>query len=704
MACKLGNVDWDFELAYLNTEQSFERFAYIMEDISEQCIPFKVLTDKKPPWSTRPPTSLINQRQAAWSRYKSVRSRLGRRSQEALSSYSSFVRVNQQCRSFAVNAQAKHEEDLIHRSSEHPKLLHSYLRHKKVGRPSVGPLKLSCGKLSDDPSCMAELFAESFSSVYSRTIPPNPYSHQQFDESSLDHMAVTDEEVLKALLNLDGNSSMGPDEIHPLVLKKCAAQLAHPLAIVFNRSLREGTLPSIWKLSLVVPLFKKGLRSDPLNYRPISLTSVPCKLLERLICNSLVPYLESNGLMNPHQFGFRAGRSTMDQLLLVYDSVSKRTDEGAITDVILFDFSKAFDVVVHQLLLDKLLRLNISGNILQWISSFLKGRSMRVCVKGHKSNLRPVLSGVPQGSVLGPILFLIYVNSIACQLKSNYKIFADDLKIYSSFEHRADSASASLSYQVVQNDIDTLLKTASSWGLQMNAKKCVVLRFARPCPNPTQASYFIEGIPIPSADHATDLGILVDVNLKFHGHARNIAHKAGGLAEGLLKSTVCRSAPFMLSLLTSHIRPILEYCSCVWNTGYAKDLQLLERVQRRWTRHIDGMSGLDYGERLRALDLYSVQGRLLRADLIQYWKILNGHSCILPNVLFQRPYHGGTRGHDCKVFPPVTNTDTRKRFFSVRCIRLWNKLPPDAACATNINTLKRILDTCIHDRLFDFVG
>ena len=276
-ARNLNDVDWDVELAYLNANQSFERFSAILHSVTVECIPLKPHRKGRPPWSTRPPASLLNQRHEAWSHYKTVRGRLGRKSTEARSCYSTFASINQRCRAHAVNAQAKYEEDLLRKSHEQPKLFHSYLRHKKVGRPSVGPLQLSSGQLSDDPSCMAEIFAESFSSVYSRSIPSEPSPHQQFHESSLEHIAISREDVLKSLLELDGNSAMGPDDIHPLLLKKCADQLAQPLMTIFNRSLREGTLPDSWKRSLVVPLFKKGVRSDPLNYRPISLTSVPCR-------------------------------------------------------------------------------------------------------------------------------------------------------------------------------------------------------------------------------------------------------------------------------------------------------------------------------------------------------------------------------------------------------------------------------------------
>ena len=334
--------------------------------------------------------------------------------------------------------------------------------------------------------------------------------------------------------------------------------------------------------------------------------------------------------------------------------------------VILFDFCKAFDVVCHNILLSKLCAIGVDGNLLHWISSFLKNRVMKVCVKGSLSQSKDVLSGVPQGSVLGPLLFLVYVNNIADQLSTDYKIFADDLKLYAcvGFRFSGNTPPPSLVTEV-QRDIDVLHSTASSWGLAMNPKKCVVIHFPNRTHVQNSVRFTLGGQPLLAVTSHTDLGVIIDSDLKFHEHVHSVVHKAGGLAQSLLKSTVCRSPDFMLFLLTSHIRPIIEYCSCLWNVGYLEDLRKLEKIQRSWTKKIDGLSSLSYADRLQFLNLYSVQGRLLRADLIQCWKIFNGKSCLTPADLFDVRRLTQTRGHCHKIFTPRCRTDVRKRFFSI---------------------------------------
>ena len=195
----------------------------------------------------------------------------------------------------------------------------------------------------------------------------------------------------------------------------------------------------------------------------------------------------------------------------------------------------------------------------------------------------------------------------------------------------------------------------------------------------------------------------MDTDLKFHGHIRTVVRKAAGMAQNFLKSTVCRKPEFMLFLLTTHIRPVIEYCSCLWSTGYQGDLRLLESVQRRWTKQICGLGSLSYAERLQALNLFSVKGRLLRADMIQCWKMFNGMSHIATKDVFELPRHTGTRGHCYKMFKTSTNTDVRNHFFSVRCISAWNALPEHVVTSRNLSRFKRLLGETLGDALYDYV-
>ena len=686
----------------MNANDGFNHLANVLNLLTVTHVPTAPPPRDKPPWPIRPPTSLIHQRQRAWSNYKSVRGRLGRSCDTTRLAYKSFSEVNKHCRTFAVRSQAAYEESLIQKFRENPKVLHAYIRKKKVGRPTVGPLTLVTGDLSDDAQQMSECLADAFASVYASTVPPSPASHQEFD-GSLDKLSLTEDQVRASLSQIDQNSSMGPDGIHPMILKECSTELAGPLTTIFNKSLQEGIVPSLWKSALFTPIFKKGARYDPLNYRPISINSVCGKELERFLYAHLRDYLERNSLLSDRQFGFRSGRSTVDQLLLVYNEVSKVVDEGGVADVILFDFSKAFDVVSHAILLEKLKRLGLHSSLLQWFESFLTGRQMRVCVRGETSNPRDVKSGVPQGSILGPLLFLVYINNIASYLTSSYVIFADDLKLYACVPRQTLSTVPS-AVPGVQSDIDLLISTASSWGLHMNVKKSAVLRFSRHFRDLAPPTYYLDGLAIPVVEKHKDLGVLVDNQLKFHDHIREVAQKAGGLAHSFLKSTVSRSPEFMLFLWTTHVRPVIEYGSCIWNTGYHSDLSLLEKVQRKWTKHISGLENLCYSERLRSLDLYSVQGRLLRADLIQYWKVLNDRSCIHYDHLFTTSKQTRTRGHSLKLFHPQVTTDIRKRAFSMRCIQQWNRLPQETVSAANLASFKRQLSMHLHDDLFAFAG
>ena len=327
---------------------------------------------------------------------------------------------------------------------------------------------------------------------------------------------------------------------------------------------------------------------------------------------------------------------------------------------------------------------------------------MQVCVRGELSSHRTVLSGVSQGSVLGPLLFLIYINHIGRNLKGSYKIFADDLKLYSCVG-QGSMAAGSPAETDMQDDINALHDTSISWGLRINREKCAVLRFSRNFRDRPQAEYELNGAALPICESQRDLGVIVDTSLKFHEHITSVAHKAAGLCQSFLKATVCRSPDFMLFFFTTHVRPIIEYASCIWNTGYVEDVRKLERVQRRWTKQVEGMGELPYSERLKQLNLYSVQGRLLRADLLQYWKMFHGKSSICIENFFRLSPNTGTRGHSLKLQVPRAITEVRKRSFSHRQVSIWNSLPEKVVAAPNVSAFKRLLAESIPEKHFEYV-
>ena len=254
--------------------------------------------------------------------------------------------------------------------------------------------------------------------------------------------------------------SCGPDEIHPRLLCELAKQQAAPLPKLFNKSLQSGCIPGDWKIATVSPIFKKGGKKMAENYRPVSLTSIVCKLLESVVREAVLDHLCCNDLSNK-QFGFIGGRSTTLQLLTFIDECVKTLARGDTVDTVYLDFSKAFDTIPHRRLIGKLEAYGIDGSLLSWISSFLMGRTQKVSVNGSLSSSKPVLSGIPQGSVLGPLLFVIYINDLPDKLCSSSLMFADDTKVFREICSEND-------LECLQRDLACLEKWSDTWLLKFH--------------------------------------------------------------------------------------------------------------------------------------------------------------------------------------------------------------------------------------------
>ena len=374
-------------------------------------------------------------------------------------------------------------------------------------------------------------------------------------------------------------------------------------------SIHSQRLPAEWKEGQVTPIFKKGSRSSPGNYRPVSLTSVICKLLESIVRNALMEHMEEH--LTQCQHGFLTGRSCTTQLLDTMDLLTEFLDNREAVDVIFLDFAKAFDSVPHQRLVTKLAGYGVGGRVLGWIKDFLTERRQRVCVNGATSSWNSVLSGIPQGSVLGPVLFICFVNDMPEAVENFIRMFADDTKIFAAVRNASDG-------EKLQRDLQRLQEWTKVWQLRFNTGKCKVMHLGT---NNCRHVYSMDGesgqCPLLETECEKDLGVHVDPALKFSAHCEKAASKANRLVGLIRRSFNYIDAQMMVQLFKSIVRPHLEYANVVWSPLYKKDSELLENVQRRATKLVPELRNCDYEERLRLLGLPSLTYRRLRGDLIE---------------------------------------------------------------------------------------
>ena len=378
--------------------------------------------------------------------------------------------------------------------------------------------------------------------------------------------------------NLDANKAPGPDGIHPTVLKHCSSEVAPILKVIFVQSLSTGNIPSDWLLANITPVYKKGNKDLPANYRPISLTSVCSKVMEHIIYHSIMNHLDGNNVLSSSQHGFRTGYSCSTQLVSLIEDLNFHMDRNVQVDMILLDFSKAFDTVPHRRLLDKLKFYHIESNIMRWIEQWLTARHQRVLLDGESSDYVPVLSGVPQGTVLGPLMFLIYINDITENISSQLKLFADDCLLYRAIRTEQDAL-------LLQKDLDSLSQWATIWQMRFNPSKCTVMRCTR-SQTPFTTNYFLCGSTLSTSHNHQYLGVTLDDQLSWSAHIINVANKATRMLNFIKRHLSKCSQDTKTTAYLLLVRPVMEYASVAWDPHYQTQISLLEKVQRRAARWV----------------------------------------------------------------------------------------------------------------------
>ncbi len=376
--------------------------------------------------------------------------------------------------------------------------------------------------------------------------------------------------VLKKLKEIQQGKAAGPDNISTYYLKNMAQQLARPLQIIYQKSLESSSIPDDWKKSNITPLYKKGIRSDVGNYRPVNLTSVPGKIMEKILRDKIADFLEEHHLITNTQHGFQRGKSCTSNLILYWDMLTKYVDKGIPVDVIYLDLSKAFDTVPHKRLIAKIKAHGIEGNILSWIEEWLRNRKQRVVMNGEVSEWMNVTSSVVQGSVLGPICFSIYMDDMDDGLKATLSKFADNTKVIYPIKTQEDQ-------QILQNDINNLLQWANDWQMSFNESKCAVMHFGNANP---KYSYYMGGTELKHSKEEKDLGVYITENMKFTKHCAEAVKKANKIIGMIKRKFMNFDEEVMMMLYKSLIRPHIDYCVPVWRPYLQKDIKLIEGVQR----------------------------------------------------------------------------------------------------------------------------
>ena len=501
--------------------------------------------------------------------------------------------------------------------------------------------------------------------------------------------SISQDDILQALKNLKPNSCAGLDGIPAFFIKDCSSVLIEPLYILFNKCIRTGKFPTIWKETRVCPILKGGDPSAIKNYRPISVLSNFGKLFESILYSYIYPLLKN--AFNVNQHGFMAGRSTLTNLFSITQYLSQELDQNKQVDVAYTDMSKAFDSITHNRLFLKLRSFGFSESTLALFQSYLLDRKLRVVFNGYKSQYYTQFSGVPQGSNLGPLLFLIYIDDIAHIIKhSRFELYADDLKIYKTINTYDDSL-------LLQEDIHNIVAWCTLNGLTLNILKCLIVSFTR---KHTQIifNYVINEIIIARSKTVKDLGVIFDDTLSFREHITNVVQTTFKLLGFIIRNAKpFNNVSLLKSIYCSLVRSKLEYCSLIYFPFYNYQSLALESVQRRFLKFMFYQQHREYPilhieetKLLEEFKLESLKQRRISHAIAFLHKVVHGvisSEHILSYVKFHVPRINSRYALDFIL--PKSRTNLMKKSPLYTICHYANNLPPE--CDIYADSLRNIM-------------
>ena len=475
-----------------------------------------------------------------------------------------------------------------------------------------------------DDTARATVLNEAFAAKFTNPGVTDLPNGVVYPLDSLSRLCVSEAAVRSALLSVAPGKACGADNISARIIVECAEELVVPITKLCNASVRSGVFPSRWKQANIIPLYKQGDKRLPSNYRSVSLLPLFGKILERVVFNELFHHVSS--ILCEQQHGFIPGKSCATNLAVFLKTAWEAISDGCQTDAIYTDYSAAFQSVNHTLIIHKLKQsYHVQDVALKWFVSYLSDRRQRVIVNGKTSEWKPVISGVPEGSLLAPILFALFINDLPLNIHSDCLLYADDVKIFRKITTRSDQIT-------LQDDLNRMASWSVKWGLKLNPIKCksftITLRRA-----PVRTHYSINQVELEPVSEIRDLGVILDTKLTFAAHISHIVRRANRSLGLLIRSfqTGSKGSRFNRAALQcayfANVRSILEYCSVIWAGAADSHTVRVDRVQHKFLvwllYHTSGRtSSLSYHELLRHFNLPSLASRRVQHDLLFLRNIL----------------------------------------------------------------------------------
>lgn len=688
MKNELNNVKWNDILSEKNVENQWSLFENVVNEIVTKNVPkCPVKFSGKPEWMNQNIVTLQRRKVRYFKRMKQTMT---------AQNIHEYKMVEKELKKTIRKAKRKLEVKISKEGgNKGKKKFNRYVKSRLKCKSDIGPLVKEDKTVVTNNTEMANIFNKYFASVFSKDNGDNggQYQQQNFNQQ-LSEITITEKDVEKAIDALKVGKAPGPDGFSSTLVKNLKMAILKPLTIIFNKSLTTGDIPKLWKLAKVIPIFKKGSKGDPSNYRPVSLTCIFCKLLEKIIREKITLHLTQQNLLNKSQHGFMENRSTQTNLIEFLDKILDFIDNGDNVDIVYLDFSKAFDKLSHDKLIKKLIAHGITGKVLYWIQSWLNQRRQKVCVHGEMSEEESVDSGVPQGSVLGPILFIIYINDLDnyAQNLDLLKKFADDTKGAKKINSRNDAIE-------FQDILDSLVKWGEQNNMEFNVKKCKIMHCGR---NNPKYKYKMNNTELDVVEVERDIGITVTDKLKPSQHCQEAANRARAVLGQISRSFHYRDRHVFLRLYIQYVRPHLEYSCSAWSPWTLQDIEVLEAVQKKAIGMISGLTSTDYKDKLKELGMWTLKKRRVKFDLVQMYKIAHNIGEIQTSIVLYRDREilQSTRlqTDPLNILKPRSNLEVRKNFFTVRIAELWNAVPSDLKNARNVNLFKKNVAGWMEDK------